>query len=68
VTRYIQRERERGRRVESPAGGSAAGVGHPLQAPCKGRGLAGGNRCSQPKGLHVARVTGPFDGASRPGD
>jgi hypothetical protein len=56
-TLYAEEER-RGPARRGPYRGSAAGVERPLQAPCKGRGLAGGNRCSQPKLLSQAANSG----------
>jgi hypothetical protein len=42
--------------------GTAAAVGCPLQTACKGRGIASGNRCAQPKALFVCAVlVGPND-------
>jgi hypothetical protein len=32
-------------------------VERPLQAPCKGRGLAGDNSCSQPNARHAQNLT-----------
>jgi hypothetical protein len=49
VIPWIEGEREEDRAVEGSAGGSAARVEGPLQTLCKGRGAAGGNRCSQPE-------------------
>jgi hypothetical protein len=42
-------EREGDRRVGGAVGGTAAAVGCPLHAACKGRGRGSGNRCAQPE-------------------
>jgi hypothetical protein len=51
-TKYAER---RGPTHKGPAGGSVAGVRHPLQMPCQGRGLAISHQCSQPKNIILQR-------------
>jgi hypothetical protein len=48
VTRYIWGEREGDRHVGDAVGGTAAAIGCPLRAACKGRGIARVYRCAQP--------------------